>query len=100
MSLLESPNIAVNAEPPVCITYIDATNLPIKDATFNVIHINARNLGSAEKFPLIENLVASSGVSFDAIAVSETWFENEAQAQSFALEGFTQLNHCRATRPG
>lgn len=68
--------------------------------TFLLVHVNVRDLRTADRFAQLESLIELPDGRIDVVAVSETWFVNDAEASTYQLGGFRHVSSCRETRLG
>ena len=71
-------------------------NIPQND-NFSVLHINARSIKN--KFDEVQNSLASSGVDWSVICISETWLKNY-HLSSYVIDKYNMFASCREEGEG
>ena len=66
-------------------------------STFSIIHFNARSMSA--NFNKLKSVLSSFDFTFDVIAVSETWLNND-DLDSFHMDDYDDIHTCRPNRGG
>ena len=66
-------------------------------STFSIIHFNARSMSA--NFNKLKSVLSSFDFTFDVIAVSETWLNND-DLDSFHMDDYADIHTCRPNRGG
>lgn len=100
-----SDELDVECEPPSCIVCpgdeLDSLFQGVlHHGDFIVMHANVRDLRVADRLPNLSLLLGVEESVVDVLAVSETWFRNNAEATCYQLPDFTHLSTCRRSKLG
>ena len=66
-------------------------------STFSISHFNARSMSA--NFNKLKSVLSSFDFTFDVIAVSETWLNND-DLDSFHVDDYDDIHTCRPNRGG
>ena len=86
----------LNAIRQQCTYYSSGADLKIA-VDFSIIHFNARSLKN--KFDDFQTFLATSGVEWSVICVSETWLKTDI-LEYFNLDSYNLYASCRSTGEG